>query len=112
MKVSDRDLEEKAPEEAQDRVAEIPMQEGRRAALDAPEEPVAHHQVVAGAKPVDVWLQPREVLASLPVADDYVPAAPAADALQQRRSESLARRLAHPPPAFLPTPHPPLHPPA
>ncbi len=93
MKVSDRDLEEQTAEEAQDRVAEIPVQEGHRAALNAPEEPVAHHQVVAGAKPVDVWLQAREVVASIRVAHDYVRAACGADAVHQRGSVSLGGDL-------------------
>src|SRR5258708_20400664 len=101
MKVSDRDLEEKAPEEAQDRVAEIPVQEGHRAALNAPEEPVAHHQVVAGAKPVDVWLQAREVVASIRVAHDYVRAACGADAVHQRGSVSLGGDPYNPPPLLL-----------
>src|SRR4029450_13635370 len=84
VEVTDRNREEKAPEEAQHGIAEPAVQEGHRAVLDAAREAVSHDEIGATAKRGNERLEVREVVAAVGVAGDDERAACGANAALQR----------------------------
>ena len=89
VEVADRAGEEQAADEAQHRVAEVAVQEGHRAVLDAAAEAVAHDQVVAGPQALDEGFDVAEVVAAVGVAHDHVAAVGGFEAAHQRRPVAL-----------------------
>src|SRR5690606_23268586 len=70
VKVAARCLEEQAPDESEDRVAEVLVKERHRARLDTAAEAVAHDEVVALAELVEEARDLAEVVAHVGVAHE------------------------------------------
>ena len=89
VEVADLAAEEQPADEAEHRVAEVPVQRGHGPGRDAAGEPVAHHQVRALAQFVNERHQGSEIIAVVGVAHDDVLALGRDDAAHQRVAVAL-----------------------
>src|SRR5207248_5505237 len=85
VEVAEGSLEEKAPDGAEHRIAEISMLPGHRSGVDSTYEPVSHHQVVTLAQLFDEGQDLGEVVAQVRIADDHEGAARRLDSRPDRR---------------------------
>jgi hypothetical protein len=85
VEVAHVDAEEQPADEAQDRVAQVAMQEGHGAGRDAALEPVADHEVRPGAQAVQEGFDGGEVVAVVAVGEHHETALRRADAGRERR---------------------------
>src|SRR5215467_1871802 len=75
MKVTDFSAEEHAPDEAQQRISEVTVQERHRPRRYPAGKTVAHHEVIAGTQLGDEWIETGEIVAVVRVPhDDETPA--------------------------------------
>jgi len=93
VEVADAAAEEHPPEERQHGVAEVAVQRGHGVARDPALEPVAHHELVAGAQAFHERADRGEVVAAVGVGHDDVAAARRLDAAHQRGAVPLLRDL-------------------
>ena len=83
VKVSDRNFEKQPTDEAEDRIAQIPMQRWHRTWSNPASEPISHYQIGTGAKFFDERRQILEIIAAIGVSHDHVFAASSLNTPQQ-----------------------------
>jgi hypothetical protein len=96
VEVAHRGAEEQSADERQHRVADVAVQPRHRPGLDAAGETVAHHQIVAGAQPVEERPEGGEVVAVVGIAHRHIGAARRGDPADQRRAVAPLGHRHHP----------------
>src|SRR5690349_13726104 len=91
MEISAGTAEEQTSEPSQNGIAQVSMQQRHGAGGDAPEEAVAHDELVALAQLGDEGIEMLEVVALVAVAHNDVSAVRFPDSADQRRAVSALR---------------------
>src|SRR5271168_5417951 len=90
MEVADARGEKQTPDETQQRIAKITVQEWHCAWLDAATESVADHHRVAGAQCIDECVELGEIVAVVGIGHDHESPAGSVNSADQRTAITVA----------------------